>query len=187
MHLSSFLLLTGPLLVGSPTVYAKESNSSRQNGGYELKQPPLTTGWTDKVGTEPWQDYPRPQMQRPKWQNLNGVWRYQKANGTDDVDDPPFGETLPHAVLVPSCLESGLSGVLPSFQIAQWICANKYKELWNPTLSTRGLRQTSLSQSHGLINRFSSTSTPSTMKQLCSSTRRKWVFIGVDISISQWM
>lgn len=115
MHLSFYLRLTGSLLVGSSTVYARESNSSTQHGGYALKQPPLTTDWTDKVGTNPWQDYPRPQMQRPKWQNLNGVWRYQKANGTDDVDDPPFGETLPHAVLVPSCLESGLSGVLLCF------------------------------------------------------------------------
>lgn len=83
----------------------------RQSGaGYSLKQPPLTTPWTSKVGTDPWPEYPRPQLQRPHWQNLNGVWGYQNASGLDAVQSPPFGQQLGQEVLVPSCLESGLSG-----------------------------------------------------------------------------
>lgn len=83
----------------------------RQSGaGYSLKQPPLTTPWTDKVGTDPWPEYPRPQLQRPHWQNLNGVWGYQNASGLNAVQSPPFGQQLGQEVLVPSCLESGLSG-----------------------------------------------------------------------------
>lgn len=79
---------------------------------YALKQPPLTTPWTDKVGTDPWPEYPRPQMQRSQWQNLNGVWQYRNASSLAEVQNPPFGQSLGQEVLIPSCLESGLSGVL---------------------------------------------------------------------------
>lgn len=79
--------------------------------GYTLKQPPLTTEWTDKVGTNPWPDYPRPQLQRSQWQNLNGVWQYQNASSLNAVQNPPFGQDLEREVLIPSCLESGLSGM----------------------------------------------------------------------------
>lgn len=77
---------------------------------YALKEPPLTTPWTDKVGTDPWPEYPRPQMQRSQWQNLNGVWQYRNASSLSAVQNPPFGQDLGQEVLVPSCLESGLSG-----------------------------------------------------------------------------
>jgi hypothetical protein len=78
--------------------------------GYVVKHPPLTTPWTYEVGTNPWTEYPRPQLQRSQWQNLNGIWRYQRASRREDVNSPPRGDTLPHEVLIPSCLESGLSG-----------------------------------------------------------------------------
>lgn len=79
--------------------------------GYAPKQPPLTTEWTDKVGTNPWPEYPRPQLQRSQWQNLNGVWKYQNASSLDAVQNPPFEQNLGQEVLIPSCLESGLSGM----------------------------------------------------------------------------
>lgn len=34
------------------------------NGSYSVKTPPLTTNWTYEVGTNPWPEYPRPQLQR---------------------------------------------------------------------------------------------------------------------------
>lgn len=70
----------------------------------------MTTPWTDKVGTDPWPEYPRPQMQRSQWQNLNGVWQYENASSLAAVQNPPFGQDLAQDVLIPSCLESGLSG-----------------------------------------------------------------------------
>lgn len=78
---------------------------------YALQTPPLTTDWTEEVGTNPWPEYPRPQMQRSLWKNLNGVWEYRNAGGPGAVDTPPFGQSLDTEVLVPSCLESGLSGM----------------------------------------------------------------------------
>jgi hypothetical protein len=77
---------------------------------YTVKEPPLTTPWTYEVGTNPWPEYPRPQLQRSQWQNLNGIWTYQNASGLDAIHAPPVNQTLQNEVLIPSCLESGLSG-----------------------------------------------------------------------------
>lgn len=87
-----------------------EAAIKARSAQYALKEPPLTTPWTDQVGTDPWPEYPRPQLQRSRWQNLNGVWQYRNASSLDEVSNPPFGQDLGQEVLVPSCLESGLSG-----------------------------------------------------------------------------
>ncbi|OQE27570.1 hypothetical protein PENSTE_c004G00992 [Penicillium steckii] len=126
MYLARCVLLS--LLVATSAASPQHDIISRQNGGtgYSVKQPPLTTPWTDKVGTEPWPEYPRPQLQRPKWQNLNGVWSYQNASNLDAVQTPPFGQQLGRKVLVPSCLESGLSGIQDSFTLYSWF-SNTFK------------------------------------------------------------
>lgn len=78
---------------------------------YQVQTPPLTTNWTYTAGTDPWTEYPRPQLVRPAWQSLNGVWAWRNATGgLDELGDPPTGQTFDDPVLVPSCLESGLSG-----------------------------------------------------------------------------
>jgi beta-galactosidase/beta-glucuronidase len=68
---------------------------------------PLTTPWTDKVSpAHALPEYPRPQMTRPKWTNLNGLWDYAiTANG---AARPAQFEG---AILVPYPVESALSGV----------------------------------------------------------------------------
>jgi hypothetical protein len=74
------------------------------------RTPPLTTPWTSQalVGT-PLPEYPRPQMTRPDWQNLNGEWQLRQSA----TDDPPqFNTTLPERVNVPFPVESALSGVM---------------------------------------------------------------------------
>jgi hypothetical protein len=93
-------------------VAANNSKPPSNSTGYAVKTPPLTTPWTYEVGTNPWPEYPRPQLQRSEWLNLNGIWTYQNASSLDAVNNPPFGQTLPNEVLIPSCLESGLSGKL---------------------------------------------------------------------------
>ncbi len=38
---------------------------------------PLSTNWTARVTPDNvWQEYPRPQLVREKWLNLNGLWDY---------------------------------------------------------------------------------------------------------------
>ncbi|KAJ5911594.1 uncharacterized protein N7473_000897 [Penicillium subrubescens] len=93
---------------------------------YALKEPPLTTPWTDKVGTDPWPEYPRPQMQRSQWQNLNGIWQYRGASSLAEAQNPPFGQSLEQEVLIPSCLESGLSGIQGNTTLYSWF-SNSFK------------------------------------------------------------
>ncbi|CAM1505952.1 Fc.00g115890.m01.CDS01 [Cosmosporella sp. VM-42] len=75
---------------------------------YKVQTPPLDTDWTYKVGTSPWPEYPRPQLQRDAWKSLNGLWTW-RAEG--EVESPPAPGPLDREVLVPSCIESGLSGL----------------------------------------------------------------------------
>jgi beta-galactosidase/beta-glucuronidase len=69
---------------------------------------PLMTRWTkdvkpDKVHPE----YPRPQMERKEWQNLNGLWSYSIV--PKDAPQPAFWDG---EILVPFPVESALSGVM---------------------------------------------------------------------------
>jgi len=69
--------------------------------------PRLTTPWTAEVTPETaWQEYPRPQMVREEWTNLNGLWKY--AIVPRDAEQPTKWDG---EILVPFAVESALSGV----------------------------------------------------------------------------
>ncbi|GLY98536.1 LamG-like jellyroll fold domain-containing protein [Actinoplanes sp. NBRC 103695] len=71
--------------------------------------PPISTPWTDEVGPDnALPEYPRPQLTRDAWQNLNGVWQFAKAEVNEA---PPTGRALNERVLVPYPIESALSGI----------------------------------------------------------------------------
>jgi beta-galactosidase/beta-glucuronidase len=54
----------------------------------------------------PLPEYPRPQMRRPDWINLNGPWEYAILAG-----EAPAPKAYDGTILVPYAIESGLSGV----------------------------------------------------------------------------
>lgn len=67
----------------------------------------IMTSWGENLDKENvWNVYPRPIMERPDWQNLNGEWDYAIT---------PLNSTIPHdydgKILVPFPVESQLSGV----------------------------------------------------------------------------
>jgi len=67
----------------------------------------LTTPWTSEVRADhPLPEYPRPQMVRSGWTNLNGLWNYA-IQGKGDERPTAFAGSI----LVPFPLESSLSGV----------------------------------------------------------------------------
>ncbi|PZG99164.1 glycoside hydrolase family 2 [Streptomyces sp. NTH33] len=69
----------------------------------------LRTPWADRVGPDnALPEYPRPQLTRPDWQNLNGRWQFAPARAGEQ---PPVGKTLPERILVPYPVESQLSGL----------------------------------------------------------------------------
>ncbi|NCC72821.1 MAG: beta-galactosidase [Sphingobacteriia bacterium] len=79
---------------------------------------PMLTPWTEKVNPDlPHQEYPRPQMVRDHWKNLNGKWNcaiVAKGNPQPAVFD--------QTIVVPFPVESYLSGVMKTVGAEQ--------ELW---------------------------------------------------------
>ena len=61
----------------------------------------LTTVQGEALRGNPWQAYPRPQMQRASWENLNGLWEFAVG------ENPRYDRTI----LVPFAPESRLSGI----------------------------------------------------------------------------
>ncbi|MFJ9899637.1 PA14 domain-containing protein [Streptomyces sp. NPDC091280] len=69
----------------------------------------LRTRWADEVGPRnALPEYPRPQLTRADWRNLNGSWQFAAATAGEQ---PPVGRDLPERVLVPYPVESQLSGL----------------------------------------------------------------------------
>lgn len=71
---------------------------------------PLMTKWAKDVSIEPGRthpEYPRPQLVREQWQNLNGLWEY--AIRPKDEGQPTQWDGN---ILVPFPVESALSGVM---------------------------------------------------------------------------
>ena len=69
----------------------------------------MFTPWGENVTPENvWRGYPRPQMVRANWTNLNGEWDYAITSVTSTPGRP---EKWDGKILVPFPIESALSGV----------------------------------------------------------------------------
>ncbi len=67
----------------------------------------IMTKWGEQVTMENvWQEYPRPQLERETWMNLNGLWDYALQPKEKATPSKYQGK-----ILVPFCIESALSGV----------------------------------------------------------------------------
>jgi hypothetical protein len=85
-------------------MWAAEGNSA-----WKPAKSPLMTRWGKQVTSENVHpEYPRPQMVRKEWKNLNGLWQFAPA---EQVNDAPIGKDLSKSILVPFPMESALSGV----------------------------------------------------------------------------
>jgi Glycosyl hydrolases family 2, sugar binding domain/Glycosyl hydrolases family 2 len=101
-------LLTPVVMAGLALVLTAAAEPP-DDGGWHLGRPRLTTPWTDQVSPDnALPEYPRPQLTRVRWQNLNGVWQFA---GAAAGEAPPVGEDLPERILVPYPTESALSGI----------------------------------------------------------------------------
>jgi beta-galactosidase/beta-glucuronidase len=83
--------------------------SCKQNASSEWKPAGNTimTKWAAEVNpAAPWPEYPRPQMTRSEWKNLNGLWNYAITEKNSDKPEHWQGK-----ILVPYPVESALSGV----------------------------------------------------------------------------
>lgn len=81
--------------------------TTQANAEYRPAGDKIKTSWAEEVSPENARpEYPRPLIQRPQWQNLNGLWEYAIT---------PVGAAKPKEmegeILVPFPVESSLSGV----------------------------------------------------------------------------
>jgi hypothetical protein len=97
------------LLAAAVSTIALASPAAAAAPQWKPGKPPLSTPWTRQVGPgNALPEYPRPQLTRDRWQNLNGVWEFA---GAAQGEAPPIGHSLAERVLVPYPIESALSGI----------------------------------------------------------------------------
>src|SRR5659263_315244 len=67
-------------------------------------------------------EYPRPQMVRKQWMNLNGEWQFEIDHGNSGKQRNLFkADNLDGKIIVPFCPESKLSGVeYKNYMAAVW-------------------------------------------------------------------
>ncbi len=87
-------------------IFLSVSCTHKKDINWKLAENPILTKWaTDVDPLKPWLQYPRPDMVRNAWMNLNGLWDYaitQKGIKPEKWDG---------SILVPYPVESAISGV----------------------------------------------------------------------------
>ena len=96
--------------------FSKDEDEKKEedNSLPEVKWKPagdrIKTQWGKNLDPDKvWQEYPRPQLERKEWMNLNGLWKYS-INKQISYPEPFDGN-----ILVPFPVESSLSGVMKTF------------------------------------------------------------------------
>jgi hypothetical protein len=99
-----FELLASLLVLGAPCVAPAQAPVADSAAATHH----LRTRWAGAVSADhPWPEYPRPQLVRPAWTNLNGKWDYAVT-----VFDAPQPHRWGGTILVPFAIQSQLSGVM---------------------------------------------------------------------------
>jgi len=94
------------VLLGVSAAVIFSSCAKKDLSSWKIAENPLLTEWAQKVDPAcPWPEYPRPDLTRTKWKNLNGLWDY----AITPKDSRP--EKWDGKILVPYPVESALSGV----------------------------------------------------------------------------
>jgi beta-galactosidase/beta-glucuronidase len=98
--LLAILAIQGAISFG--VVYAQQTD-------WKMVEGKIATPWAEKVNAaNPHPEYPRPQLIREKWTNLNGLWNYAIVPQSGSETKPA---TFQGKILVPFAVESALSGV----------------------------------------------------------------------------
>ena len=94
-----FLLRKNKILLESEWKYKPAGNKIKTSWAYNLDPYKI------------WQEYPRPQLQREEWINLNGPWKYKIKKKYSSY--PKYYDGF---ILVPFPIESSLSGIMKNLK-----------------------------------------------------------------------
>ena len=98
-NIKGFLLPLCTILLLCSSIHAK----------WQPARGPLLTKWAERITPKNAHcEYPRPQMVRKNWQNLNGLWDYAVVHKSQQQQPDAFDGQI----LVPFPIESALSGVM---------------------------------------------------------------------------
>jgi len=98
---------TAFLVIASVVLSLGTGGCDKKSDIWQPVPAPLMTRWSNDVSVNnALPEYPRPQMMRSPWQNLNGLWNLA-ITGINEEQPKAF----PEAILVPYPIESALSGV----------------------------------------------------------------------------
>jgi len=91
-------------------------------GDWQMAKAPIMTRWAKLVSPDnALPEYPRPQMVREKWMNLNGLWDFT----------PTSSDASTTKILVPYPMESALSGVMKHYDRSTYRRTFKMPADWN--------------------------------------------------------
>ncbi len=101
-----FRQIRGAALLRGAIVLALTSSLTAAAAWAPVSGKMMTRWGKDVKPSNAWREYPRPQLERKNWENLNGLWDY--AITAKDAAQPP---TWDGKILVPFAVEASLSGV----------------------------------------------------------------------------
>jgi len=116
-----------------PFLYFNICMGINNNFKWEPKKGQIMTKWANDVDPENLlPEYPRPQLRREKWKNLNGLWNYAILPKEEKMVKSYDGK-----ILVPFPIESALSGVGKKLRPKQRLWYQRY---FNVPASWKGNR-----------------------------------------------
>ena len=123
-NLCRISIVVGAIVLSLPLAFGGVSLKDDRRDGRPVAL--LPTVWTDEAKTAavPLGEYPRPQMTRIDWLNLNGDWDYMGGDACVDPTTlpaaPPAFAASAEKIRVPFPPESYLSGVMRKQEIKLW-------------------------------------------------------------------